>query len=490
MSTVKLLKNSAIYIIVSVLQKAISFFLLPVYTAFLTPEEFGVLNVILTISAFLSVLFLLSLQSAATRFHYDNLGDETGIKKIWGTLTTFAVANTVILGSLFLLLHRFLLDPFAEGIDFFPFVFLGILNTVLSPLYVFFQSYLQAKQQGVSYGINMMANFILNLGLVILFVVGLKMGVLGILLANLITAAIFLIYVIIAFVPKILIKLDRSVLKSAFGYSMPLVPHSLSAWFTMMVDRILVNNIVGKAETGIYSVGYQFGNIVNVFTSAVNQAYVPWFFEKEKMGAQGNTLIINVAELLTVVYCFIAFGLALFSKEILSFMVTEKFRDAWKVIPLVSFAYVFNGLYFFFINILFINKTKLVPIVTLSSASISVLLNLILIPVYGGIGAGISCLVSIFFASVFSLILAIYNNKQIQFNWKKMFIIVFFFMIVSGMVYLKLPGSLFFIFSLKIFVFVLLISLFFFHYKSEVNLLKSIFFEKGKSNRQIPGNRK
>lgn len=482
MSTTKFVKNSMIYIVVSILQKAIMFFLLPLYTAFLTPEDFGVLNVVLSISAFLSVLFLISLNSAAMRFHYNHPDDNLKIKKLWGTLTTFVILNSVVLGAVFIFLHRFILDPFAKDIEFYPFVFLGILYTILSPLYLFYQNYLQTKQIGLYYGINMTLNFLLNIGLVILFVVVFKLGVLGILLANVITALVFFIFVLIVFLPKITIGLSRTILKPSFKYAIPLVPHSLSAWFTMMVDRILVNSLYSKSETGIYSVGYQFGNIVNIFNSAVNQAYVPWFYEREKMGPEGHRQIVTIAELLTIVYCFLATGLSLFSQEVLSFMVTAEFRDAWKVIPLISFAWVFNGLYYFFVNILFLNKTKLVPVVTFSSAALSLTLNIFLIPRLGGVGAGISCILSIFLASVISLALSSYSNNYIRFRWEKMFLIVFFFILVSFSVYLNIPGSFLFILILKILVFLTLFFLLFLFYKSEIVMLKSLFVKKVESN--------
>ena len=401
MSTTKLIKNSGIYITVSVLQKAIMFFLLPLYTAFLTPDDFGVLNVVISISSLLSVFFLLSLDGAASRFHYIYLNDEHHIKKIWGTLCSFVIINSLFLGMVFIILHRFLLDPLIQGIDFYPFLFLGIINSLLSPLYFFFQKYLQTKQDGIRYGINMMINFLLNIGLVVFFVVGLRKGVLGILLANVITSSVFFIYVLISFIPKIVIRLDKEILKPAFKYSLPLVPHSLSSWLMAMVDRIFVNNITGKTETGLYSVGYQFGNIVNVLTTAVNQAYIPWFFEKEKNGEIQQ--IVKVAELMTLAYCFIALGISLFATEILKIMVSNDFQIAWRFIPFIAFAYVFSGLYYFYVNVLFLKQTKWVPVITFCSAVAGLILNILLIPFVGTIGASISCLISLFLSSILAL---------------------------------------------------------------------------------------
>ena len=474
MSASKLFKNSGIYVIVSVLQKAIMFFLLPLYTAFLTPEDYGTLNVVLSISSLLSVLFLLSLNGAATRFHFQYLNDDKKIKDIWGTLSLFVLINSVFFGTVFILLHRHLLDPFAKGINFFPYLFLGILSTILSPLYLFFQTYLQTKQDGVRYGINMMLNFLLNIGLIIFFVVGLKKGVVGILLANLITAFVFFIYVLFAFVPKLTIGLKKTILKPAFRYSLPLVPHSLSSWLMSMVDRIFVNNISGKAETGLYSVGYQFGNIVNVLTTAINQAYVPWFFEKEKQGKEGIKQVVKIAELLTLFYCFTALCISLFSPEVLNIMVSSEFRIAWKYIPFISFAYVFGGLYYFYVNVLFLKQTKWVPIITFVTAIIGLALNIILIPIIGSIGASVSCFISLAVSSVLALLFSKKAEKMIRFSWTRMYFFTFLFWGISLIIFLPLFSNAFHFFLFKTGLITLLLLLFGFLYKNEIMLIKNV----------------
>ena len=474
MSTSKLIKNSGIYVIVSVLQKAITFFLLPLYTVFLTPSDFGTLNVVVSVSSLLSIFFLLSLNGAAARFHYQAVSDIEKIKSIWGTLCSFVILNSVVLGSTIILCHSFLLDPFIKEVDFFPLLFLGILNTVFSPLYIFFQYYLQTTQQGNHYGFNMLANFLINVALIILFVVKFEMGATGILLANLITSIVFFVYTLIVFVPKIKIGINWKILKPAFKYSLPLIPHSLSSWLTATIDRLFLNNMTSSAEVGVYSAGSQFGNIVNIFNSAVNQAYIPWFFQQTNNIDKTETSIVDIAEAMTIVYCLLAFFISIFSVEVLRLMVTAAYFDAWKVIPLISFAYVFNGLYYFFINILFLNKTKLVPIVTFTSALISVSLNIVLIPKLGGVGAGISFLVSVFCSSVLALVLSFKNELKIRFKWVRMYLYVFVFGMLSSIVYLPIPIHPLKFTIIKISLFLLMVSIFFILFRKKLMKLKNI----------------
>jgi O-antigen/teichoic acid export membrane protein len=478
MSTEKFLKNSGIYVIVSILQKAMMFFLLPLYTSYLSPDDYGILNVITSITSLLSMFFLLSLNGAAIRFHYNNVHNELKIKKIWGTLCTFVVINSLVLGSVFILSHKYLLEPFAKGIDFYPYLFLGILTTIVTPLYLFFQTYLQTIQNGIRFGVNIMFNFLLNVGLVILFVVGFEKGVLGVLWANLITAVVFFIYAIFAFFRKLDAGLKKEVLHPAFRYSLPLLPHSVFSWIMSMIDRVFLNNLKGKTETGLYSVGYQFGNIVGILTTAVNQAYVPWFFEQEKQGEQGRARIVKIAETLTVIYCFIALVISLFSPEILRIMVTEKYRMAWKYIPFISFAYVFRGLYYFYVSVLFLKETKWVPIITFSAASIGLLLNIFLIPVLGGIGAGISSIISLFICSIISLLLSQKADHSIKFKWVRMYFFTGLFFLLAITLFI-VPDNFDYLYAflIKIFFITALFTGCCYLYRKNVIFIREIVFK-------------
>ena len=172
----KLLKNSSIYTMVMVLQKCIGFFMLPLYTAYLTPTDYGIQAVVTSVSSFLSVFVTLGLDAAAQRFYYKYKAGEIEIKKIYGTVAVAILLNAVLIGVLFITGHKFLIDPIIGDIDFYPYVLLGILFVVVNPVYLLYQGYLQASQNGVAYGINSLANTVLYIGLVILFWSSLKWG--------------------------------------------------------------------------------------------------------------------------------------------------------------------------------------------------------------------------------------------------------------------------------------------------------------------------
>lgn len=462
----KLVQNSAIYSVMTILQKGISFFLLPLYTAFLTPADYGVMNIVSTITSLLSLFFLLGLTGAATRFYYQHKDDEQYIKELWGTLLTFVVINSVVLGSVFLLLHKYLIDPLIGNIPFYPYFVLGIATTIVTPLYLFFQNYLQTRQQGGRYGINTLANFLVHTGLIIMFVAGFKMGVLGVLLAQLISAVLFFIYVLIAFVPKVKLGINKAILKPAFKYSLPLVPHLLAGWSTGLIDRLLINGIKNESDTGLYSVGNQFSSITSSLTNAVNMAYVPWFMESYESKRFHD--ITKAGNAVVLLYCFVAFLVSMFCPEILKIMVTEKFQGVWTIIPMLSFACVLNGVYFLFVNTLFLQKTKYVFVITITALLFNLGLNLLLIPKYSYIGSAVACFVGYMVKSIVAMLLSRKEVKEINFVPLRLYSFVFLFFALTFVNFLTQDFSLIMSVLVKLAITGVLFIIFWYKYKSMI----------------------
>src|SRR5690606_5674929 len=167
------------------------------------------------------------------------------------------------------------------------------------------------------------------------------------------------------------------------------VPHTISGVATALIDRLILNKLTSTSLVGIYSLGSNFGSIVFLIASGVNQAFVPWFNKKIKENMTQN--IAEVANKLIVLYCLLALGISFFSKEIITIVTPESYHDSWKVVPIISFAFVFHGSYYFFSGALFYDISgkgnRIIPLATIITAIFNILLNFYLIPIYGLIGA-------------------------------------------------------------------------------------------------------
>ena len=476
-SKMRLIKSSSIYGVVQILQKCIGLILIPIYTTLLSPNEKGITDVITTIVAFLSIFYSLSINSAVVRFYVDYKDDKKKLKDFWGTCITFVIVNSLILTTLIIIFKNYIIIPIAGGIDFYPYILLGMISITLNPIYTVFQSTLQAKEESRRYALNNISYFLVNLVLNLVFIIYLRLGALGSLLALAITDIIFFMYTVISFLPTITLKIDKNYLKSALKYSLPLLPHNLSGWAVSMIDRLFLNGMVSRAATSIYSTAAQFGNIINVLTSAINQAYVPWFFERMKEKDKNEDEIVKMAEILTIVYCFLALGMSLLGPEIFKIVVNERYYEGWKVIPFISFAFVFNGIYYFFVNPLFYNKkgVKYIAIGTFTGAFLNSILNIIMIPIFGGIGAGIASLL----AMITSCILVYIISKRIEpikFNIIKMFSFAIVFLLVSLMSFKINTSNLLFSIGIKFIVILVMLIIVLLIYMKDI---KKIYIEYG-----------
>lgn len=478
MSTGKVIKNSMIYSIVSILQKAVGFFLLPVYTVYLTTNDYGIVAMITTLVSFVSIFTTLSLNGAATYFTYEKPEDKLYIKKLWGTILTVIIINSMIICILLIFFHVITVDKVMKGIVFYPYILTGIATVTFSSVYLLYQTYLQTIQDGKKYGMNNILFFGTNITLTLLTVIVFKMGAIGVITASLITNVIFAIYALFDFYTKIEIGINIEILKKSLKYSLPLLPHSLSGWIMTMIDRILLNSIQSTASVGLYNIGFQFGNLMNIITGAITQAYSPWLFENLKK-REGLENIRKFTQYGIIFYSIIGLIIAMLSKEIISFMVSYDFKDSWRVVPILVFSNVFTGYYYFFVGVLFEKDTKLVPLVTFIGGITTVGFNYMLIPRYSYIGAAVSNLFSSFVVMLVTYFIAI--------KIKNLNIPIFKFLGITGICGLIASTSYLFdnkntiiILSIKLTIIILVLICFIYKYRSEIFLVLDRYKKRGK----------
>ena len=466
----KVFKNSSLYTLCAFLQKGSGFLLLPVYTSYLSPEDYGVMNLIVSITGFLSIFFLCSLHGAASRFHFRyNSSKKQSV--VWGTILLLVLFNSFFLGGISIIFHKILIDPFTVGIPFFPLVFLALIGTMLSPLYLFYQSWLQCHQEGEKYAKNLLSNFILQTALNLILLILFHKGVFGMIFSSFLVSTIFFIYSIIKFVPHISLHIDKQIAFSAIKYSLPLVPHSVSGYLSVMLDRILLNNLVNAHQVGLYSVASQFGSILYIITSSINQAFTPWLYQvlEERPNQSDLQPIYKFAEISNVCCSFIALSITILSPELIMLMTAHDFLSSWDPIIYISFGYVFNGLYFFYSNTLFLSHTKYIMLISISSAVANFVLNLCLIPYWGYCGAGLAFLISQVLSSVIAMILSRRLVPLVAYNWWRMYFTCFLFFMLGASVFLfQMLDSTAIRLALKTFLIIIVMGIVTYLYKDSI----------------------
>ncbi len=421
-------KNATIYVVFSFFTKSINFLLLPLYTAYLTTADYGIIGIISALTAFLSTIYTLSLAGAVNRFYVEYKNNEKCLDSLYSTIFITILVNAT-LWTVISILGRKIFDTLLPGVNFYPYVFFGLLTIWMRPIYFLYQRILQAKQDGMKVAYLDFCFTLINVGLTVFFVVVLKQKAEGVIKAQTITAFIIAVGIAFVFLRKLKWKFNKEIFDKTMRYSLPLIPHSLAGTTTTMIDRFVINKNLGTSSVGIYNIAFQFGNIANIITAAFNQAYTPWFNQNVKNNKM--EAIKKVAFLSTLAFSVVAMGLSLFSGEVLAVFAKGDFLKGVEYVPYLAFGYVLNGVYFLFATDLFYDisggGSRKLAVITISSALLSFVLNVILIPLWGIQGAAIAFIAA---KTLFAITTGVIVEKRgfVKLNlWKLISVVSLFF---------------------------------------------------------------
>ena len=175
-------------------------------------------------------------------------------------------------------------------------------------------------------------------------------------------------------------------------FNLPLIIHYLSSTVLSSADRIMIRDMVGYSEAGIYSLAYSVGSIMILFNSALSQAMSPWIFQKIK-----ERKIQDVAPVAYASYMMIAavnLLLILFAPEVVAIFAPASYSAAVIAIPPVAMSAFFMFSYGLFSTFEFyFEKTVLITAASIGAAVLNILLNYLFIPVFGYAAAGYTTLI-------------------------------------------------------------------------------------------------
>lgn len=179
----------------------------------------------------------------------------------------------------------------------------------------------------------------------------------------------------------------------ALKFNVPLLPHYLSLTLLSSSDRIMISNMVGAEEAGIYNLAYSISMIMSMFNTALLQSIEPWIYRKLK--ERNPQDIAKIAYPSFILIAGINLVLILFAPEIVSFFAPKEYQEAIWSIPAVTLSVFFTYLYTFFATFEFyFEKTNYIAGATIIGAIINIVLNFIFINIFGYIAAGYTTLFS------------------------------------------------------------------------------------------------
>ena len=387
-------RHSVVYGLGSMAVKALGFLMLPFYTRYLLPSDYGVLEILDLSISLLGMFLNMGITAALLRSY---AAAETAERKRQVVSTAFLV--TAATGLITLLvsvglvspISRLLLGPTVPS----RYLLLSLCSFVLAYIANLPRTYLRAIEASGAFVVVDVVVLFLNLLLNIYFSAVLKMGLAGILLSSLVVAGLQVVVLSAWTLHRVGIGFSRKLMQEMARFGLPLILSNLAIYTLNFSDRFFLQHLQSLDVVGIYAVGYKFGYMLNYLL--VQPFFVMWQSRMYLIHAEPDHVRIfgQIFVLYSALLTYGALGLSVFSAETVRAMVDARFQSSQEVIPLVTAAYLFCGVgYFLQLGMFLAGKTYLVGIVSAGAAVLNLGLNYLLVLHFGMIGAAWATLLS------------------------------------------------------------------------------------------------
>lgn len=386
--------------------RSISFLLLPLYSNLLSTTEFGDYALLVSMYSIIAVLYQSGMQNALTKYYLEN-ENQVQRKKIFSSIFNSIVISGILLTCLSII--------FSKGISqlilgtqhdskLISIIFIALFFETLSffPLHL-----LKTKEKARKVVTYSSVSAVINLLLNVVFVYKMRMDIEGIFIAQMLSSLALTIIVFPSVLPEIQMYIDKVLLKKMFLFSLPFVVSGLFSSAVDVSDRFILNIFTSKDEVGIYTLSYKIAMIMNVFVISFRTAWIPRalnvYNSQNYSVIFGNTLKKLTSVSLTILLCITLFSPYLFHIRLFGVTILNKnFEPGLVILPYILLGYFFSGLAIFYSLFPFISSKSYYFLYSdLIAFVVNILLNFILIPLVGMVGAAIATTLAYFASALF-----------------------------------------------------------------------------------------
>jgi O-antigen/teichoic acid export membrane protein len=406
-------KTFSIYLGASFIERGLSFLILPVFTFYLAPSDFGMLSLLTSLFVFTMPVISLGTQSAISVAYFNHNKEDYAVY-VSSTLLIPLLISVLLLVLLILFGNYFSQELSVPRIWLTIIPVFSFFSVISSTLLIDYQ----IKQEAFKYGIFSLSGSVINMSLSLVLVIILDMNYQGRLIGQYFSLLAFgLIALYILQKRKVLVgKLSREFLVDSLLFGLPIVPHVIGGMVINMSDRIFINQIQGKSELGIYNIGYVIGSAISMLCNAFATAIVPYSYDKFSKGdSSSKQRVVKVYWIYILSLGLIVFLISVTAPLIFKWFIDERFASGIVFVKWISLGFFFQGCYLLFANIIYYTKrTKVLFYWSFVNITVNIGLNYLLINRFGTIGAAYTLCISYF---LFFISMAIISNNYYPLPW-------------------------------------------------------------------------
>lgn len=398
----KLFSDTVILAIGTFGSKLLVFLLMPLYTALLSPSQYGTAELITGTANLIMPFACVGITSGIFRFAAEKGTDREGVFSSGMVLLGAGLCGTVLLGAVALCI----------GAAWRTEILLVVLYVLVADLQAVCAQYVRAVDRTRLFAVQGILNTLVTVGFNILFLMAFDLGVTGYVLStvvgNLLTTAFLVVSARLWRVFR-LSHVSRTAMRELFRFSLPMVPTTICWLITDLSDRYLVSWFCGEAVNGVYSAAYKIPTIVNLVSGIFMQA---WQFSAVVQSADGEECSRFYSQVfrgfLSVIFIGSG-GLILLSPWLCRLLLNSAYHEAWRYMPTLLCSAALESVVSFLASVYMVRKKSMHSFLTaVAGTGLNLLLNFLFIPrtgTFGGaLGAAIATLIG--YAAVWVLRMA------------------------------------------------------------------------------------
>lgn len=427
----ELFSHTAIYGIGIMLNKVLSFLLIPIYTYFFSPADLGLYNLVQSLWLFIILIYVYGMETSFIRFFIDAKEDKSK-SEIYSTslllisFTSF-VFSVIIYFSAGALSNLIGFENIEKGKYLIKILSILLFFDTLSrfPL-LLLRAELKAKIYFYISAVTLLINLVLN----ILFIAVFKFNIEAILYSYIISVIFTLLAGLMITKKFFSFKFSFKEAKELVIYGNKFIYFGLFLLLIDVSDRFFLKYFFDESIVGIYSASYRLGTVMSLAIAAFRFSWTPYFLnisenpENKKIIANTFTYFVFAGLFLFLFFSFFTEPLVKISIGGYS-LLDSKYYSGLVIIPVILLSYFFSGL-FANLNVVpfYTNKTSILFFISLEGLIINIILNVLLIPKFQMLGAAYSTLLTYAFMFIHIYIIS-QKLYKIEYRWKSIFILVF-----------------------------------------------------------------
>jgi O-antigen/teichoic acid export membrane protein len=374
-------------------RQVIIYLSLPFFTTRMSQEEFGVISVMIAFLSFVDVLSSAGLPAATFRLYNDKENSSRKRQILGSSLLLFIIYSIVMAFVVWINADQLALRLLGD-MKYSSILRLVSIILVIATLNYFGYVLLRIQVRPIAFSLQNLFQVLIQMGLALWFVVSFNSGSFGYWAGQLGGAIIGLILMLFLVRTSLELDVTRDALKELTVYALPMLPASLSLWALKLVDRSLISTFAGLENVAIYEIGYKVGTLTGLVALPFSVAWPQFAFSRVHR-PDAPILYKDVLTFLATGCAFSSVAVIAFSSQLIGLLAPPSYAAAAGIVPWVAISQIAWGVYpVLSLGPKIAKRTWHIGWTSGVAALTNIVINIILIPVLGILGAAIATLIS------------------------------------------------------------------------------------------------